>query len=110
MIESDILHTIGTSGNKVIVLETKPAVYFYVSNSLLAIPGKDHILPQFMDENVILGYGCEPLDRNWGWSRRMADGINMQNYRGWYMFCGMDEGIEILPRIKRIYDRNTKRR
>ena len=75
MIGSDILHTIGTSGNKVIVLETKPAVHFYVSNSLLAIPGKDHILPQFMDENVIIG--SNRLDFDWGWSRQMADGINM---------------------------------
>jgi len=105
---SDLMHIIGTSGNKVIVLETKPAVYYYVSNGLLAIPGKGHILPQFMDKNTIIG--DTRLNFDWGWSRRMADGINMQNYRGWYMFCGMDEGIEILSRIKRIYDRNTKRR
>ena len=108
MIGSDILHTIGTSGNKVIVLETKPAVYYYVSDSLLAIPGKDHILPQFVDENANIGN--IRLNFNWGWSRRMADGINMQNYRGWYMFCDMDRGIEILSKIKHIYDRNIKRR
>ena len=105
---NDFMHIIGTSGNKVIVLETKPAVYYYVSNSLLAIPGKDHILPQFMDENAMIG--DTRLDFDWGWSRRMADGINMQNYRGWYMFCYMAGGIEILSKIKHIYDRNTKRR
>lgn len=105
---SDLMHIIGTSGNKVIVLETKPAVYFYVSNSLLAIPGKDHILPQFMDENAMIG--DSRLDFDWGWSRRMTDGINMQNYRGWYMFCDMEKGIEYLSIIKEVYDRNTKRR
>lgn len=105
---SDLIHIIGTSGNKVIVLETKPAVYYYVSNSLLAIPGKDHILPQFMDENVIIG--DTRLNFDWGWSRRMEDGINMQNYRGRYVFCDMEKGIEYLSIIKEVYDRNIKRK
>ena len=102
------MHIIGNHPNEVIVLETIPPVYFYVSPSIIAIPGKEHILPQFQDISIRIG--GQPLDSEWGWSRHSASGIIMDNYRGWYTWYNIKKGVEILNRIKEVYDRNMKRR